>query len=379
MYRNFKSQLGYENGENKIDSYGVDHSNFSLRDEVSYQMARTNRENELIKNYNNQGITQDYPQYSNNFWGNNPANNYGFGSSNISDNIENVTNSLKNQSYGLYQNSGTIAPVPQINQQQNTAFGQSNNILTQNNNTSLNQTPTPWNTEANKMQNQTTFSWNNNPNISMTTQHSGQNTTFVQDNTPINTTNNPQQSSLGNNIYKGLKSFADATETAVIAGTEGATLGNFDEIMGAATAAATLNKDNYTMGRDAIRQYQKKLQEKSPVIYGSAEFIGAMAAIMHCPESVLTKMKISNPQLFNAISDTFVASSGYAENWKDFFANLPANGLANAAGLYYEKLPIANGLGRIGSKLTNKTIKQGINYIADKTKNMFYTKDDNEK
>ncbi len=52
MYRNFKSQLGYENGENKIDSYGVDHSNFSLRDEVSYQMARTNRENELIKNYN---------------------------------------------------------------------------------------------------------------------------------------------------------------------------------------------------------------------------------------------------------------------------------------------------------------------------------------
>ena len=160
MYRNFKSQLGYENGENKIDSYGVDHSNFSLRDEVSYQMARTNRENELIKNYNNQGITQDYPQYNTNFWGNNPANNYGFGSSNISDNIENVTNSLKNQNYGLYQNSGTIASVPQINQQQNTAFGQSNNILAQNNNTSLNQTPTPWNTEANKMQNQTTFSWN---------------------------------------------------------------------------------------------------------------------------------------------------------------------------------------------------------------------------
>lgn len=376
MYRNFKSQLGYENGENKIDSYGVDHSNFSLRDEVSYQMARTNRENELIKNYNNQGITQDYPQYNTNFWGGNPANNYGFGTSNISDNIENVTNSLKNQNYGLYQNSGTIASVPQTNQQQNTAFGQSNNILTQNNNTSLNQTPTPWNTEANKMQNQTTFSWNNNPNISMTTQHSGQNTTFVQDNTPINTTNNPQQSSLGNNIYKGLKSFADATETAVIAGTEGATLGNFDEIMGAATAAATLNKDNYTMGRDAIRQYQKKLQEKSPVIYGSAEFIGAMAAIMHCPESVLTKMKISNPQLFNAISDTFVASSGYAENWKDFFANLPANGLANAAGYNINKLKFTRGISRL---INNKVTRQGINYIADKTKNMFYTKDDNEK
>lgn len=108
MYRNFKSQLGYENGENKIDSYGVDHSNFSLRDEVSYQMARTNRENELIKNYNNQGITQDYPQYNTNFWGNNPANNYGFGSSNISDNIENVTNSLKNQNYGFDTNTNNL-------------------------------------------------------------------------------------------------------------------------------------------------------------------------------------------------------------------------------------------------------------------------------
>lgn len=110
MYRNFKSQLGYENGENKIDSYGVDHSNFSLRDEVSYQMAKTNRENELIKNYNNQGITQDYPQYNTNFWGNNPANNYGFGSSNISDNIENVTNSLKNQNYGFATNTNNLKP-----------------------------------------------------------------------------------------------------------------------------------------------------------------------------------------------------------------------------------------------------------------------------
>lgn len=110
MYRNFKSQLGYENGENKIDSYGVDHSNFSLRDEVSYQMARTNRENELIKNYNNQGITQDYPQYNTNFWGNNPANNYGFGTSNISDNIENVTNSLKNQNYGFDTNTNNLKP-----------------------------------------------------------------------------------------------------------------------------------------------------------------------------------------------------------------------------------------------------------------------------
>lgn len=135
MYRNFKSQLGYENGENKIDSYGVDHSKFSLRDEVSYQMARTNRENELIKNYNTQGITQNYPQYGTNFWGGNPTNNYGFGAANISDNIENVTNSLKNQSYILNSNSGTITPAPQPNQPQNTALGQQNNNFAQQNNT----------------------------------------------------------------------------------------------------------------------------------------------------------------------------------------------------------------------------------------------------
>lgn len=130
MYRNFKSQLGYENGENKIDSYGVDHSNFSLRDEVSYQMARTNRENELIKNYNNQGITQDYPQYNTNFWGNNPANNYGFGSSNISDNIENVTNSLKNQNYGFDTNTNNLKPNNVYNTVSNNGTFNTANIQT---------------------------------------------------------------------------------------------------------------------------------------------------------------------------------------------------------------------------------------------------------
>lgn len=130
MYRNFKSQLGYENGENKIDSYGVDHSNFSLRDEVSYQMARTNRENELIKNYNNQGITQDYPQYNTNFWGNNPANNYGFGTSNISDNIENVTNSLKNQNYGFDTNTNNLKPNNVYNTVGNNGTFNTTNIQT---------------------------------------------------------------------------------------------------------------------------------------------------------------------------------------------------------------------------------------------------------
>ncbi len=88
LYSKYKSPLGYSLNNN-IDSYGVDHSGFSLRDEIEYQVARQQRENQIIKNYNNHGITKDYPQLSINFWGSSPDNNYGFGSSNIHDNIEN--------------------------------------------------------------------------------------------------------------------------------------------------------------------------------------------------------------------------------------------------------------------------------------------------
>ncbi|MBQ8464556.1 MAG: hypothetical protein IJ545_00940 [Alphaproteobacteria bacterium] len=59
-----------------------------LRDELQYQTARINRENELMKQYNNQGITSNYPQYTTNFWGSSADNNYGFGTSNIGNNIE---------------------------------------------------------------------------------------------------------------------------------------------------------------------------------------------------------------------------------------------------------------------------------------------------
>ena len=46
------------------------------------------KENQLIQDHNNQGITKNYPQQGTNFWGGSD-NNYGFGSSNIHDNIEN--------------------------------------------------------------------------------------------------------------------------------------------------------------------------------------------------------------------------------------------------------------------------------------------------
>ena len=43
IFGQYKSPLGYQVGENQIDTYGVDHSGFSTRDEVAYQTARQQR------------------------------------------------------------------------------------------------------------------------------------------------------------------------------------------------------------------------------------------------------------------------------------------------------------------------------------------------
>ena len=86
LYGKYQSPFGYQVGDNGIDSYGVDHSGFSLRDEIEYQTARDNRESQMMQMYNQQGITDNYPQYTTNFWGD-AGNNYGFGSSNITDAI----------------------------------------------------------------------------------------------------------------------------------------------------------------------------------------------------------------------------------------------------------------------------------------------------
>ncbi len=138
IWPKYKSPLGYLAGDSKIDTYGVDHSKFSLRDEIAYQMARSEREGQLIKNLNSQGITKDYPQYGTNFWGGNADNNYGFGSSDISENIENVTNALKNKGFSFDQNTGAIAIVPQqkqtFAQPNTTAIGQNNTLGQQNQN-----------------------------------------------------------------------------------------------------------------------------------------------------------------------------------------------------------------------------------------------------
>lgn len=67
MYPKYTSPFGYQTGTGGIDSYGVDHTGFTTRDEIEYQLARQKRENELKTQYAAQGITKNYPQYTTNF------------------------------------------------------------------------------------------------------------------------------------------------------------------------------------------------------------------------------------------------------------------------------------------------------------------------
>ena len=113
MYPRYKSKFGYQIDDDQIDSYGVDHSGFSTRDEVAYQLARNEKENSLMQQHNNQSLAKNHPQYGTNFWSNNPDNNYGFGNSNITNNIENM-NDIANQNPNhisdaeLYKKCGII-------------------------------------------------------------------------------------------------------------------------------------------------------------------------------------------------------------------------------------------------------------------------------
>ena len=86
MFSSYKSPLGYKILDNGLDSYGVNHTAFSLQDELKYQFAREQREKQIIEELNKQGISDQYPQYSTNFWNRSANNNYGFGNSNIESN-----------------------------------------------------------------------------------------------------------------------------------------------------------------------------------------------------------------------------------------------------------------------------------------------------
>ena len=182
-----------------------------------------------------------------------------------------------------------------------------------------------------------------------------------------------QQPSTWDKVKNAANNFAGGTEAFSVGYATGATLGNFDEGMGAATAAVTLNPNNYAMGRDATRQLQNNLQQQHPIAYGVGEFTGAMMTPMH-----LTKGENFKQKAFNALTDTLNASAGYAENWNDFGTNLVANGAANIIGLTAEQLPIFRASARPIVQIGKKIFKQGVNSSADNAKKLFYKKDEDE-
>ena len=167
------------------------------------------KENQLIQNYNNQGITKNYPQQGTNFWGNSD-NNYGFGFSNIHNNIENMNNNpfentvntfgqnQTEQSYGLGNNNSTQwglnnTPLTQNNNNtfSNNLFG-NNNLFNQNQsvwNRNQYQTPTPW-------AKQSTSLGRNQP----------------VPNKPVYENPNPQGYSAGNIAWSALEGFGEGIE-----------------------------------------------------------------------------------------------------------------------------------------------------------------------
>ena len=159
MYPKYKSPFGYETGDNGIDSYGVDHRGFSLRDEIEYQTARDQRESQLMQMYNGQGITENYPQYTTNFWGDS-GNNYGFGSSNISSSISTHpamnTTPVPITGQTLTPQTNTLSSWNGGNISANSSFGTTSESQTQ--------TPTPWSTSATPMYT-TSTPWRNNQTL----------------------------------------------------------------------------------------------------------------------------------------------------------------------------------------------------------------------
>ncbi len=97
FFGKYQSPFGYQNGDNGVDSYGVDHSGFSTQDELQYQTLRTNRENELANDMVRQGIAQcDYPQYVANFWQNASLRGGGLDIASISPTVQAALNLAKN-------------------------------------------------------------------------------------------------------------------------------------------------------------------------------------------------------------------------------------------------------------------------------------------
>ena len=272
MYPKYKSPLGYSTGDNNIDAYGVDHSGFSNRDEIEYQIAREARENQIIQNYNNQGITENYPQYTTNFWGSSPENNYGFGASKIHDNIENMqnqTNFGNNTQWGMNnEQSQVYNPLGNSNSTLNSGLNNSS-LLSPNNMQGLN-----LDASAALYPQQNSFSTYSQPyqlaqnslsntgsdvgNITNIPEAQKQSTGFGSNqpvqNKPVYENPNPKRYSMGEILGDGVKGF---TSTVINGATYPSTT------LGELVADVVIAKDYY----DQMNETGKKLVN----IYGSGQ------------------------------------------------------------------------------------------------------------
>ena len=98
------------------------------------------RENQLAENYSKQGIAEEnYPIYGTNFWGGSPENNYGFGTSDISRNIQNVTNQLNNSTNigQVFANSDYTVNTESLVGKPSSYFQNSNSVFANNNTSNL--------------------------------------------------------------------------------------------------------------------------------------------------------------------------------------------------------------------------------------------------
>ena len=102
MYPQYKSKSGYYINNDGIDSYGVNHKNFTTRDELEYQFARVEREKLLneLKNYGKNIINEVSPYIPTYPLG------YGVGV------VKNTCDKLKNM-YDVYKKDGVVEAVQQ--------------------------------------------------------------------------------------------------------------------------------------------------------------------------------------------------------------------------------------------------------------------------
>jgi len=134
----------------------------------------------------------------------------------------------------------------------------------------------------------------------------------------------PQEPSAWDKFKNWAENTGDAMQAASVGYATGATLGNFDEAMGAATAAVTFNPDNYTMGRDAVRQLQENLKNNYPNIYNGAEIAGVTHTNKYIPSSVMP----------------VITGIGYANSLDNIPANIMQNAAVSRASKGMQKIPL---------------------------------------